>query len=209
MGRKKKFNDETAVDNLSTTEEAIHETEITVSDAVMTEEAPSEAVKLTELKVTPSVKVAPSTVSAVATTVVRAKLVGEAVLPKKQTEGAAGFDLVAIQDISIPPRGGRALVSTGVYLAIPAGWEGQVRSRSGLALNNGVIVLNAPGTIDSDYRGEVGVILVNFGPVVHQVKAGDRIAQLVFCPVPRVVLHRVTNLDDTSRGDGGFGSTGN
>jgi dUTP pyrophosphatase len=133
----------------------------------------------------------------------------DAVLPRYKTAGAAGMDLVAALDgpITIAP-GARALVSTGLALAIPDGYEGQVRPRSGLALEHGVTCLNSPGTIDADYRGEVKVILANLGAAPFTVAPGDRIAQLVIAPVVRAELDEVTALPETNRGDGGFGSTG-
>jgi dUTP pyrophosphatase len=122
---------------------------------------------------------------------------------------AAGFDLCADVDapVLLAP-GARALVPTGWHVAIPEGYEGQVRPRSGLALRHGVTVLNAPGTIDADYRGEVGVILVNHGEAPFEVKHGERIAQLVVAPVARVEACVASVLDETARGSGGFGSTG-
>lgn len=128
--------------------------------------------------------------------------------PKRGTPGAAGIDLRAAEEVCLGP-GQRVLVRTGVGLAIPQGFEGQVRPRSGLALGFGVTVLNAPGTIDSDYRGEVKVILVNTDPKVGvTIKRGDRIAQLVIAPVTFAELVVVDSLDETERGAGGFGSTG-
>jgi dUTP pyrophosphatase len=127
-------------------------------------------------------------------------------IPKKATEGASGFDLQAVEAVEIPP-GGIVLVDTGIRLAIPAGLEGQVRSRSGLA-RRGVVVANSPGTIDSDYRGSIGVILLNVGKEPYQVNVGDRIAQLVFARVEYVQFEAVEALEDTARGSGGFGSTG-
>jgi dUTP pyrophosphatase len=130
-------------------------------------------------------------------------------LPSYRSARAAGLDLCAAlaESIVIPP-GGRRLVPTGYALAIPDGFEGQVRPRSGLALNHGVTVLNAPGTIDSDYRGELLVVLVNHGDDDFVVRPGDRIAQLVVCPVARAELELVDVLDPTARGAGGYGSTG-
>ncbi len=132
-------------------------------------------------------------------------------LPEYATSGAAGMDLVAAvpaeMPLLIPPRG-RAAVPTGLVLAIPQGFEGQVRPRSGLALKNGVTVLNAPGTIDSDYRGEVKVILLNTSDETFEISRGMRIAQLVFARVEQMALQEVSSLDDTARGSGGFGSTG-
>jgi dUTP pyrophosphatase len=133
----------------------------------------------------------------------------ESLLPERQTAGAAGFDLRADVDgeLVIEPMG-RAAVPTGIALAIPHGAEGQVRPRSGLALNHGVTCLNSPGTIDSDYRGEVMVILANLGDRPFPVRRGDRIAQIVFAPVAEASIRVVDSLDGTGRGDGGFGSTG-
>jgi dUTP pyrophosphatase len=130
-------------------------------------------------------------------------------LPKRATDGAAGLDLVAALDepVEILPRA-RALIPTGLAMAIPQGFEGQVRPRSGLAWKHGVTVVNAPGTIDSDYRGEVKVQLINHGHEPVAINRGDRIAQLVVAPVTHVRLEQVTRLDDTARGAGGFGSTG-
>lgn len=130
-------------------------------------------------------------------------------LPEYQSVGASGADLRARldRDLVIGP-GQRALVPTGLRFQIPAGLEGQVRPRSGLAARHGITVLNTPGTIDSDYRGEVQVILVNLGQAEFRVKSGDRIAQIVFAPVVRVSFSTETGIDETARGSGGFGSTG-
>lgn len=128
-------------------------------------------------------------------------------LPAYATPGAAGMDLLAAQAMEIPP-GGRALVPTGLAIALPEGFEMQVRPRSGLALKHGVTVLNAPGTVDSDYRGEVGVILLNTGAEPFRIARGDRIAQAVFAPVTRAEWEEVVVLPETRRGTGGFGSTG-
>jgi dUTP pyrophosphatase len=128
-------------------------------------------------------------------------------LPAYATEGAAGMDVVAAEDLTLAP-GARHAVATGFAIAIPAGYEVQVRPRSGLALKHGVTCLNTPGTIDSDYRGEVKVILANLGSEPFPIARGDRIAQLVPAPVLRADLTEVAELDDTARGAGGFGSTG-
>ncbi|MDR0455057.1 MAG: dUTP diphosphatase [Treponema sp.] len=130
-------------------------------------------------------------------------------LPEYASEGAAGMDLRAFlaADLSIPPLG-RARIPTGLRIELPEGFEGQVRPRSGLAFKFGVTVLNSPGTIDSDYRGDVDVILVNLGTQAFMVKDGDRIAQLVIAPVSRAVPEETTELSATNRGGGGFGSTG-
>ena len=126
--------------------------------------------------------------------------------PAYATAGAAGADLVAAEDASIAP-GAVHAVATGIALAIPEGFEGQVRPRSGLALKHSVTVLNAPGTIDADYRGEVKVILINHGAEPFRIARGDRIAQLVVAPVSTARFERVEVLPDTARGQGGFGST--
>lgn len=128
-------------------------------------------------------------------------------LPQYQTEGSAGMDVSSNEDITISP-GWRQAVGTGLYLEIPKGYEVQVRSRSGLAIKNGVSVLNSPGTIDSDYRGEIGIILINEGTYPFEIKKGDRIAQLVLQPVIQMKFEEVEELSDTERGSGGFGSSG-
>jgi dUTP pyrophosphatase len=127
--------------------------------------------------------------------------------PAYATEGAAGMDVVAAEDLILAP-GARHAVATGFAIAIPPGYEIQVRPRSGLALKHGITCLNTPGTIDSDYRGEVKVILANLGSEPFEIKRGDRIAQLVPAPVQRATLTEVTRLDETARGSAGFGSTG-
>lgn len=129
--------------------------------------------------------------------------------PRYATGGAAGMDLVAAveADIVLAP-GARALIATGIAIAVPAGYEAQVRPRSGLALKHGITVLNSPGTIDADYRGEVGVILVNHGAAPFTVSRGLRVAQLVIAPVSRAVWFEVAELAESGRGGGGFGSTG-
>ncbi|MBD8618157.1 dUTP diphosphatase [Sphingomonas sp. CFBP 13728] len=128
-------------------------------------------------------------------------------LPAYATEGAAGMDVVAAEALTLAP-GARAAVATGFAIAIPVGHEVQVRPRSGLALKHGVTCLNTPGTIDSDYRGEVKVILANLGQDPFEIARGDRIAQLVPAVVLRATLAEVGTLGETSRGIGGFGSTG-
>ncbi|MBO9711507.1 dUTP diphosphatase [Sphingomonas sp.] len=128
-------------------------------------------------------------------------------LPAYTTDGAAGMDVVAAEELILPP-GGRHAVATGFAMAIPPGYEVQVRPRSGLALKHGVTCLNTPGTIDSDYRGEVKVILANLGAAPFPIARGDRIAQLVPAPVQRAELELAESLDETARGAGGFGSTG-
>ncbi|MDQ2892471.1 MAG: dUTP diphosphatase [Pseudomonadota bacterium] len=127
--------------------------------------------------------------------------------PAYATPGAAGMDVVAAEALTLAP-GARAAVATGFAIAIPAGYEIQVRPRSGLALKHGITCLNTPGTIDSDYRGEVKVILANLGSAPFAIERGDRIAQLVPAPVQRALIDEVETLDDTARGAGGFGSTG-
>ncbi|MBM3613799.1 MAG: dUTP diphosphatase [Alphaproteobacteria bacterium] len=130
-------------------------------------------------------------------------------LPGYATAGSAGCDLLAAvqADLVLEP-GARALVPTGIVIALPPGTEAQIRPRSGLALRHGVTCLNAPGTIDSDYRGEIGVILINHGTQAFRILRGLRIAQLVVAPVARVAWEEVATLPDTARGAGGFGSTG-
>ncbi|ANH06911.1 dUTP diphosphatase [Shinella yambaruensis] len=132
-------------------------------------------------------------------------------LPAYETGGAAGMDLRAAvaedQPLTLPP-GQRALVPTGFVFEIPAGYEGQVRPRSGLAFKNGITCLNTPGTIDSDYRGEVKVLLVNLGEEPFVIERGMRIAQMVIAPVTQVAVREVETAGETTRGAGGFGSTG-
>jgi dUTP pyrophosphatase len=132
-------------------------------------------------------------------------------LPAYQSASAAGMDLLAAVPIDAPvliAPGERALIPTGLVIALPQGTEGQVRPRSGLALRHGLTVLNTPGTIDADYRGEIGVILINLGRESFTITRGMRIAQLVVQAVIRAHVQEVDKLDETSRGDGGFGSTG-
>ena len=132
-------------------------------------------------------------------------------LPRYETSQAAGMDLLAAipeSPIFTIPNGKRALIQTGLCIELPAGFEAQVRPRSGLALKHGVTVLNAPGTIDADYRGEVSVLLINHGEEPFVVTRGMRIAQLVVAPVAQAVLEERTRLGDTGRGSGGYGSTG-
>jgi dUTP pyrophosphatase len=130
-------------------------------------------------------------------------------LPDYMTPHAAGMDLVAAvaESIIIAP-GGRALIPTGLKLAIPPGYEGQVRPRSGLALRHGITMLNTPGTIDADYRGELQLIVANLGETEFGVNRGDRIAQLIIAPVAKARLEVVAELPETDRGEGGFGHTG-
>ena len=130
-------------------------------------------------------------------------------LPAYATEGAAGLDLLAaiLQPVTIPPRG-RALIPTGLRVALPPGHELQIRPRSGLALTHGITLPNTPGTIDEDYRGEIAVILLNAGEESFTVERGMRVAQAVLAPVLRVEWHEVATLPATGRGAGGFGSTG-
>ncbi|MBQ9564726.1 MAG: dUTP diphosphatase [Synergistaceae bacterium] len=128
-------------------------------------------------------------------------------LPAYATAGAAGVDLRASEPRVIQP-GELALVPTGIRIALPDGYEAQIRPRSGLALKHGITLPNSPGTIDSDYRGEVGVILMNLGSEPFAIQPGDRIAQMVFAPVTRAVWEEAESLDTTERGAGGFGSTG-
>jgi dUTP pyrophosphatase len=127
--------------------------------------------------------------------------------PAYATSGAAGMDVVAAEDVDLAP-GARHAVATGLAMAIPEGFEIQVRPRSGLALKHGVTVPNTPGTIDSDYRGELKVIMINLGAETFSVRRGDRVAQLVLAPVTRASWLEVDSLDETARGTSGFGSTG-
>ena len=131
----------------------------------------------------------------------------DAVLPSYAHPSDAGMDVRSVEDLTIAP-GKRALVHTGLVMLLPPKYEAQVRPRSGLALKSGVTVLNTPGTIDSGYRGEVGVILANFGEADFQVKKGDKIAQIVIAPVTQPEIVETTEVDETDRGSGGFGSTG-
>ena len=130
-------------------------------------------------------------------------------LPSYKTSGASGMDLVAFikKKITINP-GNRVIISTGIFLVIPKNYEIQIRPRSGLAAKKGISVLNTPGTIDSDYRGEIKIILINLSKKPFIVKPGDRIAQMILCPVARIKFKEVKNLSKTVRGKAGFGSTG-
>jgi dUTP pyrophosphatase len=131
----------------------------------------------------------------------------DAILPEYAHPGDAGMDVKSVDDLTIKP-GERALVHTGLVMMLPAGYEAQVRPRSGLALKKGVTVLNTPGTIDEGYRGEVGVILANFGSEDFVVSKGDKIAQIVVAPVTIAQIVETADVDETERGEGGFGSTG-
>ena len=146
--------------------------------------------------------------SAVRVPILRLPHANDLDLPKYATEGAAGLDLVAAleSELALNP-GGRALIPTGISLALPAGLEAQVRTRSGLALKHGLAVLNSPGTIDSDYRGEIGVILANFSDKLATVRRGDRVAQLVVARYLTVEWDLMDALPESNRGAGGFGST--
>ena len=137
------------------------------------------------------------------------KLSNEVQTPKYETDGSSGMDLAAYikKDLTINP-GDKALVPTGFSLSIPQGYEVQIRPRSGLAIKMGITVLNTPGTIDSDYRGEIKVILINLSKEKFVVRNGERIAQMVVCPVEQVSMEVVKELPNTNRGVGGFGSTG-
>jgi dUTP pyrophosphatase len=128
-------------------------------------------------------------------------------LPAYATDGAAGMDVLSAEDVTLAP-GARHAVASGLSVAIPHGYEIQVRPRSGLALKHGITVPNTPGTIDSDYRGELKVILINHGHEPFEIRRGDRMAQLVLAPVTRATWLVVEELDETARGEGGFGSTG-
>lgn len=130
-------------------------------------------------------------------------------LPCYMTQHAAGMDLHAELDEELVLKPGmRALVPTGIAIALPEGYEAQIRPRSGLALKQGISLVNAPGTVDPDYRGEIGVIVINHGSAPFTIKNGERIAQMVFAPFSRAILVEVDELDGTARGEGGFGHTG-
>jgi dUTP pyrophosphatase len=130
-------------------------------------------------------------------------------LPEYMTPGASGMDLyAAVENELCIPAGKFALIPTGLAMSIPGGYEGQIRPRSGLALRHGITLLNTPGTIDADYRGEIKVIVINLGDREYILKKGERIAQIVFSKIEKVQLIEHKNLDDTSRGKGGFGHTG-
>ena len=130
-----------------------------------------------------------------------------AMLPSYAHPGDAGMDIRSIEDLVIDP-GARKLVRTGLVMMLPSGYEAQVRPRSGLALKNGVTVLNTPGTIDEGYRGEVGVVLANFGSEPFRIEKGSKIAQIVVAPCTRAEIEETVEIDSTERGEGGFGSTG-
>jgi dUTP pyrophosphatase len=130
-------------------------------------------------------------------------------LPRYMTAGAAGMDVMAdvTEPLDLAP-GGRALIPTGIAVQIPAGFEAQIRPRSGLALRHGLTLLNSPGTIDSDYRGEIMVLVINLGDQPYTVRRGERIAQMIVAPVARAALREADRLEDSGRGPGGFGHTG-
>ena len=136
------------------------------------------------------------------------KLHKNIILPEYKTDGSSGMDLMANveQTVKILP-GEKKIISTGIMVAIPEQYEIQIRPRSGLAAKNGISVLNTPGTIDSDYRGEIKVILINLGKDIFQINKNDRIAQMIVCPLIKVELKEVESLPETVRGEGGFGST--
>jgi len=136
------------------------------------------------------------------------KLQKNIILPEYKTDGSSGMDLMANveQTVKILP-GEKKIISTGIMVAIPKQYEIQIRPRSGLAAKNGISVLNTPGTIDSDYRGEIKVILINLGKDIFEIKKNDRIAQMIVCPIIKAELKEVENLPETIRGGGGFGST--
>ena len=136
------------------------------------------------------------------------KLQKNIILPEYKTDGSSGMDLMANveQTVKISP-GEKKIISTGIMIAIPEQYEIQIRPRSGLAAKNGISVLNTPGTIDSDYRGEIKIILINLGKNIFKIKKNDRIAQMIVCPIIKVELEEVESLPETVRGEGGFGST--
>jgi len=131
-------------------------------------------------------------------------------LPNYETQGSAGMDIKANipSTVSLAPME-RCLIPTGLFIEIPQGFECQIRPRSGLALKKGIGILNSPGTIDADYRGEIGVILINLSAEIFEIQPGERIAQMVFCPIIQIKWAETTILDASERGAGGFGSTGN
>jgi len=139
----------------------------------------------------------------------RLKKNGAIHMPRYMTEGSSGMDLFACleTDVTLEP-GERRLVPTGISVAIPEGFEGQIRPRSGLAVQKGIGIVNGPGTIDADYRGEIGILLINLGKEAFEIRHGDRIAQMVISPVVRAVLEEVDDLSPTGRQGGGFGHTG-
>ena len=137
------------------------------------------------------------------------KLTKEVKLPNYKTVGSSGMDIVAnINNIITIQPGEKKLIPTGILIAIPNNYEVQIRPRSGLAIKNGISILNTPGTIDSDYRGEIKVVLINFGKDIFKIKNGDRIAQMVLCPIAKAIFEEVDKLPNSLRGRGGFGSTG-
>ena len=135
------------------------------------------------------------------------KVKDNAIVPKYAHHGDAGVDLFAAEDYTLQP-GERTVVATGIALAIPRGYEAQVRPKSGRAAKEGLSIVNSPGTIDADYRGEVGVIAINLGNEVIKIEQGQKVAQMVFNQVEEALFEEVKELEDTKRGDGGFGSTG-
>ena len=137
------------------------------------------------------------------------KLNKEVIVPEYKTKDSSGMDLMASisNDIYIKP-GEKAIIPTGIAISIPTGYEIQIRPRSGLAAKKNITILNTPGTIDADYRGEIKIILINFGKEEFKINPNDRIAQMVLCPVIKAELEVVQELQDTKRGEGGFGSTG-
>lgn len=135
------------------------------------------------------------------------RLLPDAKLPKQEHEGDAGFDLFSTEDVTLKPME-RKLVSTGIAVSIPHGYEGQVRPKSGLAINFGITMVNTPGTVDAGYRGEIKVIMINLGEKEYRVEKGKKICQLVFNKIELPQIEEVQDLDETKRGQGGFGSTG-
>ena len=136
------------------------------------------------------------------------KLHKNIILPEYKTDGSSGMDLIANVEQTVKIfTGEKKIISTGIMVAIPEQYEIQIRPRSGLAAKNGISVLNTPGTIDSDYRGEIKVILINLGKDIFQINKNDRIAQMIVCPIIKVELKEVESLPETVRGEGGFGST--
>lgn len=135
------------------------------------------------------------------------KIKDNAIIPKYAHQGDAGVDLYSIEDYLLKPSE-RVLVSTGIKISIPKGYEAQIRPKSGLALNHGISIVNTPGTIDADYRGEIGIITINLGKEDFKIEKGKKIAQMIFNKVEEAEFEEVEELENTTRGEGGFGSTG-
>lgn len=165
--------------------------------------------QITPQNSSPQQSVLPAASSPVAVSVVKAAGADDLPLPSYQTASAAGLDLhAAVEEILILQPGERTAVPAGIHIALPDGYEAQVRPRSGLARKYGIGMVNSPGTIDADYRGEIQVLLINHGQEAFTIRRGDRIAQLVVAPVTRIFWNEVSDLEETTRAHGGFGHTG-